>query len=430
MNKEKLKKIKVLYYPYKAAKKIVTRIIYYIQYIISLFYISKNAERVKTKIAKGEVLNVVFVVQYIPGWNKLEPIYSKMQNDYRFNPIIVCVPLNIKDNKLMDNGNDTYQYFVEHGYTSINALLDDGNWFDLRQLKPDYLFHSRPYNSFMPDCYTSGKIVKYALICNVLYGTNTSKNAQKVTLNKDYFIDNYCYFAFDELEKKYFEREYKIGICLGIQKCLPYGTVALEQILNSRKENASSSFRKCVLWTPRWSTDPIVGGSNFFKYRYIIKKLIAQNPDVLFVIRPHPLMFGNFLKTGEMSAQDVQEFKEYCCNTNNVYLDENKEYSDTFWNSDILITDNSGIVPEYFITSKPIIFCHSDIFVYTKSFEKIIQSCYQAHNSEDIEHYFNLLIGDVDIMKEKRMESIRYLYKDVSNTSTNIINSLAKVNKQ
>ena len=145
----------------------------------------------------------------------------------------------------------------------------------------------------------------------------------------------------------------------------------IEQILNSRKEKTSSAFRKSVLWTPRWSTDPIVGGSNFFKYRHIIKKLIAENPDVLFVIRPHPLMFGNFLKTGEMSELDVQEFKEYCSNTNNVYLDENKEYSNTFWNSDILITDNSGLVPEYFITSKPIIYCHSDIFVYTESFEKI-----------------------------------------------------------
>lgn len=428
MNKEDLKKIKVLYYPYKAVKRIITGIIYYVHYTISLFFISKNKKRVDKKIDNNEVLNVVFVVQYIPGWNKLEPIYSKMQKDQRFNPIIVCVPLNIQNHILLDdNGNDTYKYFIEHGYKAIDALLDDGSWFDLKQLKPDYLFHSRPYNAFMPRCYTSDRIVRYALISNVLYGINTSKNGQKVTINKDYFRDNYCYFAFDELEKEYYEKEYIIGIRLGIQKCLPYGAVALEQILNSRKENTSSAFRKSVLWTPRWSTDPIVGGSNFFKYKHIIIKLIAENPDVLFVIRPHPLMFGNFLKTGEMSELDVQEFKEYCSNTNNVYLDEKKEYSDTFWNSDILITDNSGVVPEYFITSKPIIYCHSDIFVYTESFTTIIQSCYQAHNSEDIENYFNLLISDVDSMKDKRIESIRYLYKDVSEISTNIINSLAKV---
>ena len=428
MNLGDLTKIKVLYYLYKAVTNLVQETINNLHYIKSLGYIKMNKKRVQEKINNNEILNVVFVVQYIPAWNKLEPIYSKMKKDDRFNPMIVCVPLNIQNHKLMDDeGNDTYEYFINHGYDAIDALEADGSWYDLKRLNPDYLFHSRPYNYSMPEPYTSGKIVRYALICNVLYGINTSKNAQKLTINKDFFKDNYCYFAFDELEKEYYEKKYIIGIRLGIQKCLPYGAVALEQILNSRKENTSSVFHKSVMWTPRWSTDPIVGGSNFFKYRHIIKKLIAENPDVLFVIRPHPLMFGNFLKTGQMSELDVQEFKEYCSNTNNVYLDENKEYSDTFWNSDILITDNSGVVPEYFITSKPIIYCHSDIFVYTESFTTVIQSCYQAHNSEDIENYFNLLICDVDSMKDKRIESIRYLYKDVSEISTNIINSLAKV---
>ena len=135
MNKEDLKKIKVLYYPYKAVKRIITGIIYYVQYTISLFFISKNKKRVDKKIDNNEVLNVVFVVQYIPGWNKLEPIYSKMQKDQRFNPIIVCVPLNIQNHILLDdNGNDTYKYFIEHGYKAIDALLDDGSWFDLKQL--------------------------------------------------------------------------------------------------------------------------------------------------------------------------------------------------------------------------------------------------------------------------------------------------------
>ena len=108
MNKEDLKKIKVLYYPYKAVKKLILGIKYSVQYTISLFFISKNKKRVDKKIENNEVLNVVFVVQYIPGWNKLEPIYSKMQKDQRFNPIIVCVPLNIQNHILLDdNGNDT-----------------------------------------------------------------------------------------------------------------------------------------------------------------------------------------------------------------------------------------------------------------------------------------------------------------------------------
>lgn len=426
MNKEDLKKIKVLYYPYKAVKKLIHGIKYNVQYTISLFYISKNKKRVAKKINNNEVLNVVFVVQYIPGWNKLEPIYSKMQKDQRFNPIIVCVPLNIQNHVLLDNnGNDTYQYFVDHGYKAINALLDDGSWFDLKQLKPDYLFHSRPYNHFMPKCYISGEIAKYALICNVMYGACLSKNEQKVCINLDYFKDVYIYFSFDKSESIYYKKVNKPGFLLGIQKSFPYGATGIEQILKSKKENKNSRFKKTVLWTPRWSTDSSVGGSNFFNYKDTMVRLAEENKDVLFIFRPHPLMFPNFVKHGQMTEQDAVAFKSYCHESDNIILDQSKEYSDTFWNSDFLITDLSGIVPEYFVTKKPVVYCHSNVcFKYTDSIKRMIHSCYEAGNCEDVITYFYQLIDNKDPSFNKREECIKNVFSNVEHNSANIIKSL------
>ena len=427
MNKEDLKKIKVLYYPYKAVKKIIIGIIYYVQYTISLFFISKNKKRVDKKIDNNEVLNVIFVVQYIPGWNKLEPIYSKMQKDKRFNPIIVCVPLNIQNHILLDdNGNDTYKYFIEHGYKAIDALLDDGSWFDLKQLKPDYLFHSRPYNAFMPKCYTSYRIVRYALICNVMYGACLANNDRKVCINKAYFKNVYSYYAFDESEKEYYESLYRKGIKKRIQRCFPFGATGLEQLLGTKNNiSRNTRFKKTVLWTPRWSTDSHVGGSNFFNYKDTILQLATNNLDILFIIRPHPLMFSNFLKTGEMTEEEVKEFKLYCHNSDNVVLDESKSYSDTFWNSNLLITDFSGIVTEYFITGKPIIYCHSNVnFEYTDTTNHLIHCCYEAFDSNDIERYVHNLINQEDTMLQKRIEFIESFFPTVQNNSANILESL------
>lgn len=427
MNKEDLKKIKVLYYPYKAVKKLIHGIKYSVQYTISLFYISKNKKRVAKKINNNEVLNVVFVVQYIPGWNKLEPIYSKMQKDQRFNPIIVCVPLNIQNHVLLDNnGNDTYQYFVDHGYKAINALLDDGSWFDLKQFKPDYLFHSRPYNHFMPKCYTSDSIVRYALICNVMYGACLANNDRMVCINKTYFKNVYSYYAFDESEKEYFNALYRKGLKYRIQRCFPFGATGLEQLLESKSRIIKNiSFRKTILWTPRWSTDNYVGGSNFFNYVDTILQLANNNPYILFIIRPHPLMFSNFLKTGEMTEEEVTEFKLYCHNSGNVVLDESKSYSDTFWNSDLLISDFSGIVPEYFITGKPIIYCHSNVdFEYTETINHLIHCCYEAFDSKDIERYVHELINQEDTMLQKRVEFIDTVFSNVQHNSANILESL------
>lgn len=430
MNKEDLKKIKVLYYPYKAVKKVVQGSKNYLHYINSLCYIKMNKKRVQEKINNKEVLNVVFVVQYIPGWNKLEPIYSKMKKDDRFNPVIVCVPLNIQEHKLMDNnGNDTYRYFVEHEYEAIDALQEDGSWYDLKRLNPDYLFHSRPYNHFMPEPYTSGKIVKYALICNVLYGPNLTVNGQDVTLNMNYYRDCYCYFAFDNTEKKFYEKRFKRGIEKGIQKCLPYGAIAIEQILRDYKIGSTDGFKKTVMWTPRWSTDSYIGGSTFFKYRNSLKILVENNPDVFFIFRPHPLMFDNFIKTGELSAEEAQRIRLYCEKKENIILDEKKEYAEQFYKSDILISDGSGMLPEYFALNKPVIYCGGNSRSYVQWSRDMISAFYSVNNEQELESVFNALITGKDNMINKRKQIFDCVFGEAKNNSDNIVSHLFSLNK-
>lgn len=427
MDKEKLKSIKVLYLPYKVLKKASNLIFYYYMYIGSLLNISKNKKRVHKKITNREVLNVLFIVQYIPGWNKLEPIYRRMMNDDRFNPVIVCVPLNIRDHVLQseDLRNDTFEYFSEHGYEVINALENGGNWFDLKKLKPDYVFHSRPYNAFMPECYTSDEIVKYALICNVMYGLNLTKNVEPLLLNKDYFKNCYIYFSFENNEKLFYEHRFAFGIKLGLQKCLNYGGIGIEQMLRERKEKKNSSYRKTIVWTPRWSTDKKIGGSNFFNYKDTILNLVKNHKDCLFVIRPHPLMFDNFIRTREMTLNEVNRFKQVCSETENIQLDESKEYVDMFWQSDILISDASAIVPEYFSTTKPILYCQSDLATdNTEFFNNIISRCYSVFSPDDLVYYFEQLIGNIDFKAKERIEYIDKHLKNYNGNSDKIINSL------
>ncbi|MCI7322094.1 MAG: CDP-glycerol glycerophosphotransferase family protein [Lachnospiraceae bacterium] len=411
---------KLLKAPFELLKKLIVTI----QYIVSLIYIYQNKKKLKKKNKRLEKLNVVFIVQYIPGWNKLEPIYFKMKLDDRFNPIIVCVPLNIKNSKLLnqDFSNDTYDYFISKGCEAINALDENGEWFDIRNLSPDFVFHSRPYNSCMPQCFSSKEIRKYALLCNVLYGPNMTKNVREETLNFDYFSDVFCYFAFDDDEKDFYIHRFFVGTKCGIQKCYPYGATALEQMLLCKKEREESSYVKTVFWTPRWSTDPNTGGSNFFRYVNTIKELVRLNPNVLFIIRPHPLMFENFVNTGEMSKKGVYLFKKYCETTNNVCLDESKEYLNNFWQSDILITDMSGIVPEYFITGKPIIYCHSTCnFIYDNSTSRMIDTLYAVNSSEELVNEFNHLICNEDEKRWRREECIKNLFGDYKNNSENIL---------
>lgn len=424
MIREQIKNIKILYYPLKTLKKIYN----YGRYQNSLRHILKNIKRVRDKINKNERLNVIFVVQYIPGWNKLEPVYKKMVESNRFNPIIVCVPSNIQNHVITNKAhNDTYDYFIQHGYNSVNALID-GSWLDLKNFKPDYVFHSRPYNDFMPKEYCSKSIVKYALICNVMYGANFSYNQQDVTLNRDYYEDVFIYFSFDSSEANFYSKRFNNGIDKQIQKVLPYGATGLEQILNSKFDYHDNCFDKTILWTPRWSTDLYIGGSNFFKYKDLIIELAKDYPNVKFVLRPHPLMFGNFIKTGQMSEVEVNEFKNYIEKEKNLELNESKEYFDIFWKSDFIIADLSGIVPEYFITGKPIIYCHSYAnFNYVEYSKAIIESSYSVNNSSELKKSVKKLISNNDEKKNDRKQCINKYFSEVSNNSENIVKSLLKI---
>lgn len=407
-------------------KKIYYGVPNYAHYIASLCLIRKKHIKVKNKIASGKKINVIFIVQYIPAWNKLEDVYNKMKHDDRYNPYIICVPLKISDN-VLDEENDTYEYFAKRGYDVINAIDNGKKWYDIKLLKPDYVFHSRPYNDYMPKCYSSRNIVKYALICNVLYGASLTVEGQQVTLNRDYFDDVFCYFAFDSSERLFYQKRFCLGCQLNIQKCYPYGATALEQMLREKKCDKINGFSKTILWTPRWSTSSFMGGSNFFNYVNVFIKLAKQHKNVFFIFRPHPLMFDNFLKTGEMTNKEVDEFKKYCQTEKNIMLDEEKEYVDTFWKSDILVTDGSGIVPEYLMTQRPIVYCHCQNKANWAEYAKAIIDCsYQVYNQEDLERYIGILLENNDYMSKERQDCLNQYFKDVGSNSSSILDVLAK----
>ena len=65
-------------------------------------------------------IRVGFLCQYLPAWTKCASVYEAMQNDPRFQPVILCVP---DSPEPKDGCNNTYEYFLSQGYTeAVNTL--------------------------------------------------------------------------------------------------------------------------------------------------------------------------------------------------------------------------------------------------------------------------------------------------------------------
>ena len=379
-------------------------------------------------------IRVGFLCQFIPAWSKLLPVYQKMLEDPRFEPVLICVPSNIENRKLVGNteNNDTYDYFLQQGYSQAISAWDGKNWLDLLSLKLHYIFYPRPYNDFLPPCYDSAVVSRYCRICLVMYGMSMTEQIIDTVMERSFFRYVYCYFA----ESPYVgERNRKMGRFLhglGLQKSVYKGLPGMEQIAAQQKVKSSAwdfsqnSFR--AIWTPRWTTDPALGGTNFFAYYQVLLDYARTHKTMDFLFRPHPLALENFQKTGEMTAQQVQDFLDQIQSLPNVSLDSQKEYFSTMWGASVLITDISGIMPEYFVTGKPMIYCGSNMPLTPSPHTKImLEGCYVVYNREELFACLEQLAAGEDPLAETRQKIAGELYGGLNSTpSVGILEELAK----
>lgn len=395
-----------------------------------------NFKKEKSIVRSSEKIRVGFIVQYIPAWNKFKPIYEELKANDNFKVFLICVPIEIHSNKL-DNPNDTsnktYEYFVNSGYQAINALTGKNKWFDIKSLNLNYIFYPRPYNSFMPKQYISSKVSKYTKICSIMYGMAMTEEILETSLNKDFFRNVYCYFAesknASEKNKANFSRAHKMGL----QKTVSYGMPVLADILNQDSikseiwDFAKNKFK--IMWTPRWTTDLKLGGSNFFTYKDFLIDYVKSSDDTAAVFRPHPLALSNFVKSGEMTEQEVEEFIGECNEDNRIFLDNTEDYIPTFWGSDILVSDISGVMPEYFVTGKPLVYCATNMILTPAAHtKKLLEGCYIVNNKEELEQCLTNLKDGVDPLKEVRQKIIEELWgSDIISCIQKFVDELSKV---
>lgn len=393
-----------------------------------------NFIRERQKKRNSGKKRVAFLCQYIPAWNKTQPVYEIMKKDPRFEVFLICVPSGIRDQELTDpdtEENDTYDYFIQHGFDAINALTGKNQWLDLEKLDLDYVFYSRPYNSYMPKPYISTRVSRYAKICCLIYAMSMTKPVLEVVLNKEFFRNVYYYFAECAYAGKVNQEQLRLTHKLGLQKTLYYGMPALAQILDAEgEENSAWEFSKNdfkVMWTPRWTTDLKLGGTNFFKYKEALLTYAGEHGDMDFLFRPHPLMFDNFIRTGEMAEEEVRMYQTRVEKLPNVSFDREQEYGATFWKSDVLISDVSGILPEYFVTGKPLIYCASNMILEPTDMSiRMFEGCYVVETQEELFSCLEELKNGRDVLREKRQEIIKELFGDSKEAASRIVEELAK----
>lgn len=367
------------------------------------------------KRLKHEKINIIFLCHRPQVWDSLKTVFEACNNDKRISVTIVATPYkkqlpDVGFSHSLYESEGAEEFFKNYPCNVINAYnYKTKEWFDLKTLQPDYVFIQRPYNICYPTEYSSYKISEYAKIYYVHYASNCIGNG---TLELSYPIDFMKYvdtmflqdFEDMKLVNKYLKKM-KIKsktIMTGFPR---YD--GLEKFKNIESNNwnlPKNSEIKRVIWTPRWNTKE--GTCNFFDYKDFLIDYAEKNKNIDFIFRPHPQAFLEWNSTGEFPELQANEYIKRYENCINAKIDKQKEYLTTFYSSDFMITDISSIIAEYFLTGKPIIYCHKkDCF--NDFSRRLSKGFYWVKNTEELEKAIKKLQLGEDPLYEKRQQIIK-----------------------
>lgn len=326
--------------------------------ILEKYYLTnglKNKKKNNKKIING-VIKVVFVVYMPQEWNSLDAVYMEMQKDKRFKTYVIVTP---HESRLSDGSIiSSYEFFSRLPGEVKEAKTNKG-WFDVKKLKPDIIFRQESFDDNFPDEYSTHKLARIARLFYIPYAyTNTIKH-----LPMEFHLGfvGYCSVIFPANDQTYIylktmKEKYKELGDLDIYNLGFPRYDLLDEVVDE------TSQYKRFLWIPRYSLDSVGNdATSFFRYRNELIQIFKANPDRELLIRPHPLMFDEFIKKGAMSEEEVDSFISEIKAIPNVSLDNEMDYMRSFKWSDSMIADHSSLNFEYFAMGKPIIYCSNDV---------------------------------------------------------------------
>ena len=290
----------------------------------------------------------------------------------------------------------------ENTKSAIGIFSTIANVLDLRVFQPDYIFLALPYEDLrqMGGTHTTD-LVKIAKLCYIAYGTQGTKFfIHWETMMQEFFSHMTFHFCDSPEEKAAMESAYSHTVSAGLQHFEDLGYPSFVPYLEYRGEPHGT---RRILWMPRWTTDPMVGGSHFLDYKDHFVDFAAKygSSELKFAVRPHPFMFDNFIQRGDMTENEVASYKAML-DAYGIELDDGAYTPfEALSRADILLTDFSSLNMPFFLLDRPLVYCPNGVEL-TDDYNKMLEGSYVAEDWTQAEYYLEQLIRCEDPAADRR----------------------------
>lgn len=383
---------------------------------------------------RNEKMRVVFIVQRTEVFNSVRTVFEEAVSNDECDVYLLPLPRCTEGNNELIW--DTYASVVEFCYQlNCGKVIDTYDfdtkvYYDLTNIMPDYIFLNVPYTVQYPDVYSLEKLASTAKVCYVPYGyAMPNEKEYSVMYSGAFFMDlmKYTSFIFADGNASYSYCKNRMWLSENLfgKRLYNIGYPRFDTIDTHEIQPMGNT----ILWLPRWTASKQIESGNleshFFDYSDSLFEYVDDQDYYRLVIRPHPLMFENYIKYGLMSEQDVLTYKEVIKNNEKFSLDEKPSYDDAFNAADVLIADYSSTIIEFFLRGKPVIYCGKRDELSSK-IEDVTKTFYYVNGWTQLKAVLDNLKNGIDPLKEERSLAIERFRDGTQDAGKAILNILIK----
>jgi hypothetical protein len=354
------------------------------------------ARRWPVKLAgAGRPTRIAFLCHMPALWSKLEPVYQAARGAADFDPVVIAAH---RDAELR---RETARFLASKGIR-VEGSADEPST-GLETLKPDYVFHSVPYEHFYPDHLQASAVRRYARLCYVPYVGQLiyDSGVAETTHHTAYFQLLSLAFLADEWERSRILKNGAWPDCKSVIKVVGSPHAEMVALAANRMTTATSS-RPGVLWTPRWHTGE--GNCHFFDHKDLLLEK-AEQAEITFTFRPHPLCLPHLLKSGELTQGEHDRYLDRIARCPHARLDDG-DYMQALRDHEVFVSDMSSLLGDAFLTGKPVIYTHRvDHFNELGRF--MAEGFYWVRTPAELSARLRALAAGDDPLKEKRGELLK-----------------------
>lgn len=407
----------------------VQGIIEKVKFIRNLKRVPGLQEQALRNLKNKKCFKCVFLVTHLQSW-KFEYVYKLMQNDSRFEPLVLICPIvNFGEDKMISHMAEGFEHFKNLGYNVMKAYDEySGTYVDIeKDLTPNILIYTNPYKGVIDNRYYIDNYLKYLTIY-VSYNFGNNNDYQTF---HNLPLHNLVWRFYAETEE---HKLYSVNYARNKgRNIVVTGYPGIEPLINKDYKPLNSDWKikdnslKKIIWAPHHTIAPVgnVDYSCFIRYCDFMLALADKYKDkVQFVFKPHPILKDNLDNLWGKEKADA--YYEQWKTKQNCSLN-NGDYKDLFYSSDAMIHDCGSFIIEYLYMNKPVMRTLNENSI-DKMFNPLALKCldqyYFSYNENDIELFVTNVINGIDPLKDQRTKFVNEVLMPKGSPSQNIIDDI------